>query len=88
MILCVMIIQISQIFFVLEDAGGRGGSMTNFHLLIRFPSFACIMMTAFKFFFYLLDLSAERNTFWEKAYPELQSYCQSLGLVFEVRIEY
>ncbi|XP_053539257.1 NACHT domain- and WD repeat-containing protein 1 [Ictalurus punctatus] len=30
------------------------------------------------------DLNTERNAFWEKAYPELQSYCQSLGLVFEV----
>ncbi|XP_060734898.1 NACHT domain- and WD repeat-containing protein 1 [Tachysurus vachellii] len=30
------------------------------------------------------DLNTERNAFWEKAYPELQSYCHSLGLIFEV----
>ncbi|KAM9460844.1 NACHT domain- and WD repeat-containing protein 1 [Clarias gariepinus] len=30
------------------------------------------------------DLNTERNAFWEKVYPELQRYCQSRGLVFEV----
>ncbi|KAF5909987.1 NACHT domain- and WD repeat-containing protein 1 [Clarias magur] len=32
------------------------------------------------------DLNTERNAFWEKAYPELQKYCQSLGLVFEALV--
>ncbi|KAJ8374790.1 hypothetical protein SKAU_G00053700 [Synaphobranchus kaupii] len=30
------------------------------------------------------DMSRERDALLEKAYPELQSFCQSLGLVFEV----
>ncbi|XP_048831716.1 NACHT domain- and WD repeat-containing protein 1 [Brienomyrus brachyistius] len=30
------------------------------------------------------DMSIERYTLLEKAYPELQAFCQSLGLVFEV----
>ncbi|XP_015220730.2 NACHT domain- and WD repeat-containing protein 1 [Lepisosteus oculatus] len=30
------------------------------------------------------DMSSERDALLEKAYPELQVYCQSLGLVFEV----
>ncbi|KAJ8408417.1 hypothetical protein AAFF_G00258310 [Aldrovandia affinis] len=30
------------------------------------------------------DMSREREALLEKAYPELQSFCQSLGLVFEV----
>ncbi|KAL1266040.1 hypothetical protein QQF64_004067 [Cirrhinus molitorella] len=30
------------------------------------------------------DMKNERNAFWEKAYSELQTHCQSLGLVFEV----
>ncbi|KAI5626673.1 NACHT domain- and WD repeat-containing protein 1 isoform X2 [Silurus asotus] len=29
------------------------------------------------------DFNTERNAFWEKVYPDLQSSCQSLGLVFE-----
>ncbi|XP_036443049.1 NACHT domain- and WD repeat-containing protein 1 [Colossoma macropomum] len=32
----------------------------------------------------LSDLTSERNAFWDKAYPEIQDFCQSLGLVFEV----
>ncbi|TSM94660.1 NACHT domain- and WD repeat-containing protein 1 [Bagarius yarrelli] len=32
------------------------------------------------------DLNTERNAFWEIAYPELQSYCHSLGLVFEALV--
>lgn len=64
-------------------------SITNFHLLLRFPLFVCSKMIAVKMTpFFALDLNTERNAFWEKAYPELQSYCQSLGLVFEVRTEY
>ncbi|KAL6469272.1 hypothetical protein MHYP_G00227960 [Metynnis hypsauchen] len=31
----------------------------------------------------LSDLTSERNAFWDKAYPEIQDFCQSLGLVFE-----
>nr|XP_002663751.3 NACHT domain- and WD repeat-containing protein 1 isoform X2 [Danio rerio] len=30
------------------------------------------------------DMKNERNAFWEKTYSELQTHCQSLGLVFEV----
>ncbi|TRY57443.1 hypothetical protein DNTS_031430 [Danionella cerebrum] len=30
------------------------------------------------------DMKNERHAFWEKAYTELQTHCQSLGLVFEV----
>ncbi|XP_066504213.1 NACHT domain- and WD repeat-containing protein 1 [Hoplias malabaricus] len=30
------------------------------------------------------DLSSERKAFWDKAYTEIQDFCQSLGLVFEV----
>ncbi|KAI2659286.1 NACHT domain- and WD repeat-containing protein 1 [Labeo rohita] len=30
------------------------------------------------------DMKNERNAFWEKAYSELQTHCQSLGLIFEV----
>ncbi|KAJ8278725.1 hypothetical protein COCON_G00057910 [Conger conger] len=30
------------------------------------------------------DMSRERDVLLEKAYPELQSFCQSMGLVFEV----
>ncbi|XP_030640015.1 NACHT domain- and WD repeat-containing protein 1 [Chanos chanos] len=30
------------------------------------------------------DMSCERNAFWEKVYPELQTHCQSMGLVLEV----
>ncbi|XP_072516937.1 NACHT domain- and WD repeat-containing protein 1 [Salminus brasiliensis] len=30
------------------------------------------------------DLESERNAFWDKVYPEIQDFCQSLGLVFEV----
>ncbi|XP_007240267.3 NACHT domain- and WD repeat-containing protein 1 [Astyanax mexicanus] len=30
------------------------------------------------------DLTSERNAFWDKIYPEIQDFCQSLGLVFEV----
>uniref|UniRef100_A0A673WHM2 DUF4062 domain-containing protein n=1 Tax=Salmo trutta TaxID=8032 RepID=A0A673WHM2_SALTR len=29
-------------------------------------------------------MSSERNALLDKAYPELQTFCQSLGLVFEV----
>ncbi|XP_062412384.1 NACHT domain- and WD repeat-containing protein 1 [Sardina pilchardus] len=29
-------------------------------------------------------MTAERNALWEKAFPELQSYCQTLGLTLEV----
>lgn len=29
-------------------------------------------------------MSSERDALMEKAYPELQAFCQSLGLVFEV----
>uniref|UniRef100_A0A8C8GKV8 AAA+ ATPase domain-containing protein n=1 Tax=Oncorhynchus tshawytscha TaxID=74940 RepID=A0A8C8GKV8_ONCTS len=30
------------------------------------------------------DMSSERNALLDKTYPELQAFCQSLGLVFEV----
>uniref|UniRef100_A0A3B1K070 NACHT and WD repeat domain containing 1 n=1 Tax=Astyanax mexicanus TaxID=7994 RepID=A0A3B1K070_ASTMX len=33
---------------------------------------------------HLSDLTSERNAFWDKIYPEIQDFCQSLGLVFEV----
>lgn len=48
-----------------------------------------VNITLILFYLFILpDLNTERNAFWEKAYPELQSYCQSLGLVFEVCTEY
>lgn len=31
------------------------------------------------------DMNSERKALLEKAYPEVLSFCRSLGLVFEVR---
>lgn len=30
------------------------------------------------------DLTSERTAFWDKAYPEIQDFCQNLGFTFEV----